>query len=102
MAIIQATTVGYQLQGHLDDLGEGDIVEAGFEIRLRKLLIEPDETWQQTQRHELESTGEFSVVITDLAPGSAYEFRAFSQRHGLTVYGDSVSFNSAQDETEEL
>jgi len=102
MAIIQETTVGYQLQGHLDDLGEGDIVEAGFEIRLRKLLIEPDETWQQTQRHELESTGEFSVVITDLAPGSAYEFRAFSQRHGLTVYGDSVSFNSAQDETEEL
>ncbi len=101
-AIPDAESAGYRLQGHLDDLGEGDAVESGFEFRLRKLLTEPDEAWQPTQQQQLRSTGEFSVVISDLIPGSAYEFRAFGQRQGLTVYGDNVNFNSVQDEAEEL
>jgi alpha-L-fucosidase len=106
-AIRDASSTSYRLQGHLEDLGEGDTeqaetVQVGFEFRLRKLLIDPDEIWEQTERQDLQSTGEFSAVICDLASGAAYEFRASGQRQGLTVYGDIVSFNSAIDEAEEL
>jgi alpha-L-fucosidase len=89
-----ADSPSYQLHGRLVDLGEGEAVEAGFEFRLRRLLTDAADEWRQTNRQNLQSTGDFSARIVDLAPGSAYEFRAVVHHRAVTVYGDNVTFST--------
>jgi len=80
------------LQARLADMGEEDTVETGFEYRVRKLLTDPSDQWQQTEREPRRSTGEFSTRVDGLEPGVAYEFRGVAHHRSLTVYGDHVVF----------
>ena len=83
-----------QLQGRLVDLGEGGSVDVGFEYRLRKLLTDAADDWQPSARQRLHAAGEFVARITDLQPGSTYEFRAVACEPTVMVYGDSVAFHT--------
>lgn len=86
---------GWLLQGCLTDLGAGGAVEVGFEFRERRLLTEHPDDWQATQYERLQSTGDFSVRVAGLVPGTAYEFRALARRSGVAVYGDNTGFSAS-------
>lgn len=94
VAVADTEEPTWQLQGSLVDLGEGDSVEVGFEVRERRLLTEPPDTWRATQTQTLQSRDDFAAQIEDLEPGRAYEFRAVARHRGVTVYGDNAGFSA--------
>ncbi len=100
LAHVDDDAPGCRLHGRLADLGEGDAVEVGFEFRLRKLLTESADAWQQSECQNLQSTGDVSAYVSDLQPGSVYEFRLFAQHRAVVVYGEHVTFRIPESGTE--
>ena len=82
------------LHANLTDLGENASVEVGFQYRLRKLLTETFDEWQESDFVHLQSTGEFSAHSGALENGTRYEFRAVARHRSTAVYGDTVTFNT--------
>ena len=82
------------LHANLADLGENETVEVGFQYRLRKLLTESSDEWQESAFERLQSTGEYSAPSGDLENGKGYEFRAVARHQKMAVYGDSVTFQT--------
>jgi alpha-L-fucosidase len=84
----------WQLHAQLIDLGEEGAVEVGFEFRLRRLLTDRADEWQQTPLQQLQSAGDFGASIGALQRQSSYEFRAVVHHPSVTVYGDYVAFRT--------
>ena len=82
------------LRANLADLGENETVEVGFQYRLRKLLTESSDEWQESAFERLQSTGEYAAPSGDLENGTRYEFRAVARHRKMAVYGDSVTFQT--------
>ena len=85
----------WRLQGRLTDVGEGDAPEVSFQYRPQRLLTDPLQPWQETERQILASPGEFSVTA-EVDPGVSYEFQALAHRGAVTVAGDKKYFQSGQ------
>jgi alpha-L-fucosidase len=86
------------LSGELIDLGDADAVEVGFQLRLRHETTQPLATadpWEETMLSEPRSVpGDFSLKLSDLELGQAYEFRALVKHPHITLYGDRNAFAS--------
>ena len=79
-------------QAFVPKAGEGG--EVGFEYRMRKLLTDVSDEWQETVFEARQSAGEFSGQSGELLAGTTYEFRAVARHRAITVYGDSVAFRT--------
>jgi len=94
VAVWNATPPTCLLHANLADLGENETVEVGFQYRLRKLLTDALDEWQESSFERLQSTGEYHARITDLENDTRYEFRAVARHRTTAVYGDSVTFKT--------
>ena len=79
------------LRAELKDLGQAASVEAGFQYRRKKGVEElytAAEGWQDTALARRSAPGGYSLEVTGLQAGRAYEFRAVVKHPLLTVYGE--------------
>ena len=93
-AVWDASSARCQLEASLVDLEAGEEVEVGFEYRLRKLLTDVSDDWQETAFESRPSTGEFSGQSEELQAATTYEFRAVARHRAITVYGEKVAFRT--------
>ena len=84
----------FQLNADLVDLGENQNVEVGFQYRLKKLLTDPQHSWQETDFEPSSSTGEYASSVGGLDEGARYEFRAAVRHRGIAIYGESLIFTT--------
>jgi alpha-L-fucosidase len=82
------------LHANLADLGENETVEVGFQYRVKKLLTESSDEWQESAFERLQSTGEYKARIGNLENATSYEFRAVARHRTMAVYGDSVTLRT--------
>jgi alpha-L-fucosidase len=86
------------LHGSLDDMGNVDQVEVGFQYRLKKDgtdLSERIEPWRDLPTTLRTKTGEFIGTLEKLTPSSEYEFRAQVKHPLLTTYGQEKTFRAS-------
>ena len=83
-----------QFEATLVDLEPSEGVEVGFEYRVRKLLTDASDQWQETAFERRQSAGEFSGQSRELQADTTYEFRAVARHRAITVYGDNVAFRT--------
>ncbi len=87
------------LHGSLDDLGNSAQVKVGFQFRVKKDgtdLSERTEPWTDLPTVPKGSTGDFTYSLHGLTPSRDYEFRAQVKHPLLTVYGQEMTFRTAQ------
>lgn len=80
-----SAVLGGSIRINDDDLS----VEAYCEWR------EAGDDWSETERESITEDGEFTVELTDLSPGTTYEFRAVADTGEERFRGETVSFESA-------
>ncbi|WP_154660469.1 hypothetical protein [Halopiger goleimassiliensis] len=90
------TEASASLGGAVDDLGGADEVAVSFEYRASGAL-----GWQSTPEQTLSSTGTVSYQVSELAPGTSYEFRAVLEASdGDSDVGSTNTFETAAAETD--
>ena len=85
------------LHGRLDNLGNVQKVEAGFQYREKKDgtdLSEKIEPWIDLPLIPRTSTGEFTFKLEHLTPRRDYEYRARVRHPLITMYGQEKTFHT--------
>lgn len=85
------------LTGELVDLGRAASVEVGFQYRRQHDSTQPQalaDPWHDTPRTAQSAPGAFTVEVTELKPGQAYDFRAVVKHPRITLYGDVKGFGT--------
>ena len=78
------------LEGYLDYLGDNSsYADVHFEWRETGST-----TWNTTAIQTMTTTGSFDETITELDPGTDYEFRAVATNDGGTTYGSTLTFTT--------
>ena len=83
------------LGGELFDLGNAESVEVGCQYRRKHDNTQPLSTadpWQTSPLRRLSAAGRYTVEVTGLEPGQAYDFRAVVKHPKITLYGDLQGF----------
>jgi len=86
------------LHGRLDDMGNTDRVEVGFQYRIKKDgtdLSERIEPWTDLPTSVRTGTGEFMYTLETLTGNREYEFRAQVKHPLLTTYGQEKTFRTS-------
>ncbi len=85
------------LRGELLDSGNSKGLQAGFEYRpiTGEDAHSRSGPWTATTLQPLNSTGEFTTVVSNLPPG-AYEFRALVKHPLMTFYGEELPIERAR------
>jgi alpha-L-fucosidase len=92
-----AGTKAATLRGRLTGLGKVNQVEVGFQYREKKGgtdLSEKTEPWTDLPGMTRTSTGDFSYVLSGLAEGRPYEYRARVRHPLITMYGKEQTFRT--------
>ena len=92
---VQATDISANsatLNGELIDLGTAAEVTVSFRYAPDRGRLGP------TSAYEMAETGEFSITINDLSPGTTYHFRAFAKGEGFN-YGADMTFQTLRSPT---
>lgn len=84
------------LTGRLSDIGDADMVEAGFEYRVYPGFAEDlyFEEWEYTEMVRMSSNGAFEMKIDGLEKGVVYQFRAVIQHPLVKMYGNIRRFTA--------
>ncbi len=88
---------GAVLHGELKSLGNVPDVQVGFEYRPRKGLTdlyEKTEPWKATPLVSRSTPGRYSLTLTDLQSGQAYDYRAAVKHPLITIYGAEKAFTA--------
>lgn len=93
---VRGTTTTLQFTGEINSMGDTPILNAGFEYREDRSLIDDDEStqnWKQTLVTPVEE-GKFSIEINIQEKGKTYQYRAFADHPKARVYGEiqKISF----------
>jgi alpha-L-fucosidase len=85
---------GAVLSAELQELGESDAVEVGFQYRRKKAteeLLNKDFAWVSTPLVRRTQTGAFTAEVKGLDKALAYEFRAQVKHPLITVFGEEMA-----------
>jgi len=88
-------TDGILLEGKLKDMGNTELVKAGFQYRPYAGFVEQlyDDTWMETEFIGLKNVGKYQIKQKGLEKDQIYQFRAAIKHPLITVYGDIVRFS---------
>ena len=91
---VSATGEPFRFSGSLDDLGDAESVEVGFEYRPYAGFVEElyGAEWERLPLDARRDTGEFEAAPPALVPGT-YQVRAIVKHPRLTMHGEHVRFS---------
>lgn len=80
------------LRAELQDLGQADSVQLGFQYRRKRGMYEQAEDWQRTKLVKHLAPSLYEVQVKRLEGGQDYEYRAIVEHPLVTMYGQEKTF----------